>query len=204
MPVQCVVLGTVLELFFLRDKHLAPLLDGLNGKTFRIHVRDMNTVMFLGFSRGKPWVHPRFDGEADVKIEATTGGFARLCFAHEDPDDLVFQQVLRLSGDSEAMLRFKKLLAVADLDWEAELRNAFGEFFGTRVAQAAHALVALEDRVSEKSHRMVGSYLQEIDVPDGERIQNWQAGVEGLSRNISRLKGRITRIEHRLEDLKKE
>lgn len=204
VPVQCVVLGTVLELFFLRDKHLAPLLDGLNGKTFRIHVRDMNTVMFLGFSRGKPWVHANFDGEADVKIEATTGGFSRLCFAHEDPDDLVFQQVLKLSGDSEAMLRFKKLLAEADLDWEAELRSAFGDFFGSKVAKAAHALVELESKVSESSHKMVGDYLNQMDVPNGERIQNWQAGVEALSRNISRLKGRATRIEHRLEDLNRE
>jgi len=203
VPVQCVVLSTVLELFFSRDKSLAPLLEALNGKVFRIHVRDTGAVIFLGFRQGKPWVHSNHKGEVDVKLDATTAAFARLCFAHEDPDELVFEQVLKLSGDSEAMLRFKKLLAAADLDWERELRDAFGDFFGRRVASAAHALVAAEKKMAATAQQIFEERLKEIEMPDGDRTQAWQAGVEDLHRKISRLKGRITKVEHRTEDLKK-
>ncbi len=201
VPVQCVVLSTVLGLFFERDKSLKPHLKELEGKVFRIHVSDTGAVIFLGFRRGKPWVHPSHGGEVDVRIQATTAGFAQLCFEHEDPDDLVFRQELKLSGDSEAMLRFKRLLATADLDWERELRDAFGDFFGTRVAKAAHALVAAEKRVSEGSRQAVSDYIRRADIPDAERLQAWQAGVEALSHKVSRLKGRATRIEHRMQDL---
>ncbi|MDT8376181.1 MAG: SCP2 sterol-binding domain-containing protein [Mariprofundaceae bacterium] len=197
VPVQCVVLSTVLELFFSRDKSLAPLLTALNDKVFRIHVRDTNAVIFLGFKQGRPWVHPNHQGEVDVKLNATTTAFARLCFAHEDPDELVFEQVLKLSGDSEAMLRFKKLLAAADLDWERELRSAFGDFFGQRVASAAHALVATEQKVAATAQQILEERLKRMEMPGGERTQAWQAGVEDLQRRISRLKGRITRAEHR-------
>jgi len=200
VPVQCVVLSTVLELFFSRDKSLGPALEGLNGRVFRIHVRDTGAVIFLGFKRGKPWVHPGHDGEADVRLDATTTAFARLCFAHEDPDELVFEQVLKLSGDSEAMLRFKKLLAAADLDWERELRDAFGDFFGSRVATAAHTLVAAEKRVAATAQQILEEQLKGMEMPDGDRTQAWQAGVEDLHRKISRLKGRITKAEHRAED----
>jgi len=200
VPVQCVVLSTVLELFFSRDKSLVPLLEALNGKVFRIHVRDTNAVIFLGFKQGRPWVHPNHQGEADVRLDATTAAFARLCFAHEDPDELVFEQVLKLSGDSEAMLRFKKLLAAGDLDWERELRNAFGDFFGQRVASAAHALVAAEKKVAATAQQILEERLKGMDVPDGDRTQTWQAGVEDLHRKISRLKGRVTKAEHRAED----
>ena len=196
VPVQCVVLSTVLELVFGREDSLAPLLSDLEGKVYRVHVRDTGAVIFLGFSGGKPWVHPSHGGVADVKIEATTAGFARMCFAHEDADDLVFQQVLKLSGDSEAMLRFKKLLAAADLDWERELRSAFGDFFGTKVARAAHALVETEQKLADGSKKMVADYLGGMKLPDGTRLQNWQAGAEQLSHQISRLKGRVTRLEH--------
>jgi len=199
VPVQCVVLSTVLELVFARDAKLKPLLNDLNGKVFRIHVRDTGAVLFLGFSAGKPWVHPSHDGVVDVKIEATTAGFARMCFAHEDPDDLVFRQVLKLSGDSDAMLRFKKLLAAADLDWERELRSAFGDFFGTRVAKAAHTLVAAEQKVSAGSKQMVSDVLHNMELPGAARLQEWQAGVEQLSHQLSRMKGRLTRLEHRLQ-----
>jgi len=201
VPVQCVVLSTVLGLFFARDAKLSPLLQGLDGKVFRIHVSDTGAVIFLGFKRGKVWVHPTHGGEVDVRIQATTAGFAQLCFAHADPDDLVFRQELKLSGDSEAMLRFKKLLAAADLDWERELRDAFGDFFGTRVAKAAHALVAAERKVSEGSRQAVADYMRRADLPDAERLQAWQAGVEDLAHKVSRLKGKATRIEHRLRDL---
>ena len=199
VPVQCVVLSTVLGLFFARDKSLARVLDGLNGRVFRIHVRDTNAVFFMGFKKGYAWVHPSHTGEVSVEIDATTAAFARLCFAHEDPDELVFEQVLKLSGDSEAMLRFKKLLAQADLDWERELRDAFGDFFGRRVASAAYALVAAEKKVVSNTQRLLGEKLSGMDMPDAERTQAWQAGVEDLHRKIGRVKARVTRLEHRID-----
>jgi ubiquinone biosynthesis protein UbiJ len=201
VPVQCVILTTVLELFFARDDSLKPLLGDLEGKVFRIHTSDTGVIIFLGFSAAKPWVHPVYEGDIDVRIKATTAGFARMCFAREDPDDLESQQVLTLSGDSETILRFKKLLTAADLDWERELRSAFGDFFGSRVARAAHALLAAEKKLADGSRQMVTNSLRDMDIPDGKRLQDWQAGVEDVSHQISRLKGRVTRSEHKLEHL---
>lgn len=201
LPVQCVVMTTVLELVFSRDDSLKPLLDDLNGRVFRIHVTDTDSIMFLGFTRGKAWVHSSWQGEVDVRLSAETAGFARMCFGHEDPDDLVFQQVLKLSGDSDAMLRFKKLFAAADLDWERELRAAFGDFFGTRVARAANALIEAEQKLAASSKQVVSNSLREMDLPDGERLQQWQADVEHLAHQISRSKGRVTRLEHKLQTL---
>jgi len=201
LPVQCVVIATVLDLTFSRNATLNTHLDGLEGKVFRITVRDMQHVFYLGFRRHKVWVHPSHEGEVDVQIEASTAGFARMCFTDDDPDDLVFQQVLKLSGDSEAMLRFKKLLAAADLDWERELRASFGEFFGSRVAKAAHALVHAEQRVMDTSKDALQQYLERMGTPNQQRLQTWQAGVEHLAHQVSRNKGRLTRLEHRLEHI---
>jgi len=200
--VQAVVLGTVLDMFFTRPKmaeQLSGELDAMEGRIYRIHVRDTGQDFYLGFKAGRPWVHTAGDDEPHVHIDATTGGFARLCFAHEDPDELVFRQVLKLSGDSEAMLRFKKLLAAADIDWERELRNSFGEFFGARVAQAAKALIVLENKASAGMHEAVGGCLKDMALPGEARLNDWQAGVEDAARRLSRLKGRLTRLEHKLQ-----
>ncbi len=204
VPVQCVVMSTVLDLVFSRDASLKSYLLDLEGRVFRIHVSDTGAIMFLGFTRGTAWVHSSFDGSPDVRLTGTTAGFARMCFAHEDPDELVFQQVLKLSGDSDAMLRFKKLFAAADLDWERELRASFGDFFGTRVARAAHALVATEQKLADSAKEMVQKNLRGMNIPDGERLQQWQAGVEHFSHQISKLKGRMTRLEHKHEQLMEE
>jgi len=197
--VQAVVLSTVLDLFFSRRDDLAGHLDALDGRVYLIHVRDIGMDLYMGFRAGRPWVHTACNQEPDVRIDATTGGFARLCFAHEDPDDLVFQQVLKLSGDSAAMLHFKKLLADADIDWERELRNGFGEYFGSRVAQAAKSLITLEDKASNTVHEAVSQCLKDMQVPDEARLNDWQAGVEDATRRLTRLKGKLTRLEHRID-----
>lgn len=202
LPVQCVVMSTVLDLAFSRDTSLSEHLDGLNQNVFRIHISDLNSTLYLGFKAGRTWVHPNHTGDVNVDITASTTGFARMCFAHEDPDDLVFQQVLKLSGDSEAMLRFKKLLAAADLKWEDELRASFGDFFGSRVAKAAHALVQAENKVTESSKNSLQNYLNHIQSPNEQRLQTWQAGVEQLCHQIKRNNAKLNRLEQRTIHLK--
>lgn len=194
MPVQAVVLATVLDLFLSRDDRLRPLIQSLEGRVYHIHVRDMGNDFHLGFSHGRPWVHPAGGEQADVRINATSAGFARLCFAREDPDDLVFQRVLTLSGDSEAMLRFKKLMLAADIDWERELRSAFGDYFGRRVATAARTLLEAEARLGETARASANACLHAMDMPSEERLQVWQAGVEDAARKLKRLQTRTKRI----------
>lgn len=196
VPMQCVVLGSILQLFFTDNKMLADPIDGLEGKIFRIFIKDTGAVLFLGFKSGSVWVHPSSAQRPDVKIESTTSGFARLCFAKEDSDDLVFQRVLKLSGDSEAMLRFQKLLAELDLDWELELRRTFGDFFGSKVAKAAYAIVAAEKKVRNVSSQLVDDCLRNVDVPSEERMQLWQAGVESVTRKVSKLQRQLDKLEH--------
>ncbi len=196
VPVQCVVLGSVLQLFFKDNTQLEDILDRLEGRVFRVFIKDTGAVLFIGFKRGSAWVHPSSEQQADVKIESTTAGFARLSFAKEDPDTLVFQKVLKLSGDSESMLLFQKLLETLDLDWELELRRTFGDFFGRKVAKAAYALVAAEKKLGETSSQWVDSALKNMETPSAERLQLWQAGVESVSRKVNKLQRQLSKLEH--------
>jgi len=41
--------------------------------------------------------------------------------------------------------------------------------------------------------------LKDMDVPDEARLSEWQAGVEDATRRLSRLKGKLTRLEHKLD-----
>lgn len=196
VPVQCVVLGSVLQLFFADNAKLEDTVEALEGKVFRIFIRDSGVIIFLGFKSGRIWVHPSADSKPDVKIESTTAGFARLCFSQEEPDVLVFEKVLKLSGDSEAMLRFQKLLVDLDLDWELELRRMFGDFFGRKVATAAQKLIEAESTLRLSSAQMVDQCLQGAGVPDAERVQHWQAGVESVMRKVGKLERQLDKIEH--------
>ncbi|MDQ7005013.1 MAG: SCP2 sterol-binding domain-containing protein [Ghiorsea sp.] len=195
LPVQCVVLGSVLQIFFKDNDKFEDLLDSLEGKVFRVFIKDMGSMMFIGFKAGSVWVHPSSKQRPDVKIESTTTGFARLSFAKEDPDALVMQKVLKLSGDSESMLLFQKLLEKLDLDWELELRRVFGDFFGSKVAKAAYRLVEAEKKAKQTSSQWVDGVLKDMGTPSAEEIQLWQAGVESVSRKVNKLQRQVDRLE---------
>ncbi len=201
VPVQCVVLTTVLDLYLSTHHGLREHLDALAGRCCRIFVRDSGVVIFLVFSHDGIKARPEFRGQVDVRVESTTTGFARLCFGGEDADDLVFKQVLKLSGDSETMLRFKKMLAETDLDWERELRLAFGDFFGDKVVRFARGLIAAEQKAAQGARQLVNGGLRRMGAPDEDRLQRWQAQVEVVARKLPPLKGRVTRLQHRLEEL---
>lgn len=195
VPVQCVVLGSVLQVFFKDNPKFEEVLDSLEGKVFRVFIKDTGSVMFIGFKSGSVWVHPSSKQRPDVKIESTTTGFARLSFAKEDPDTLVMQKVLKLSGDSESMLLFQKLLEKLDLDWELELRRAFGDFFGKKVAKAAYILVETENKIQQSSTKLIDNALKSMDTPSAERLQLWQAGVESISRKVNKLQRQLDKFE---------
>ncbi len=198
VPVQCVVVATVLNLVLQRDAALREQAYDLDGRVFRIHVSDTGALFFLVFLGGVAKVHSHHEGNIDVRITAETAGFARMVFAHEDPDALVFRQLLRISGDSEAMLRFKKLMQTADVNWEHELEMAFGHFFGRRVAKAATLAIETEEKLRQGLHDVLQQGLHGLNVPDEQAMQRWQAGVEHLQHRIHRLEQRMTQTEHRL------
>ena len=58
VPVQCVVLGSVLQLFFKDNQQLVSILDELEGKVFRVFIKDTGAVLFIGFKASSVWVHP--------------------------------------------------------------------------------------------------------------------------------------------------
>lgn len=199
VPVQCVVLASVLQVFFKDNEALAVVLDDLEGKVFRVFIKDTGAVLFIGFKAGSVWVHPSSEQRPDVKIESTVTGFARLSFAKEDPDALVMQKVLKLSGDSQAMLLFQKLLHELDLDWELELRRTFGDFFGRKVAKAAYGLIEAEKKLREQSTKLIDQALRGIDTPSAENLQLWQAGVESISRKVNKLQRQLDKLEHAIQ-----
>lgn len=195
VPVQCVVLGSVLQVFFKDNAQLDSILDDLEGKVFRVYIKDTGAVFFIGFKADSVWVHPSSAQRPDVKIESTVTGFARLSFAKEDPDALVMQKVLKLSGDSQAMLLFQKLLKELDLDWELELRRAFGDFFGRKVAKAAYVLIEAEKKLRQQSTKLIDDALRGMDAPSAESLQLWQAGVESVSRKVNQLQRKLDKLE---------
>ncbi|MDX8378227.1 MAG: SCP2 sterol-binding domain-containing protein [Mariprofundales bacterium] len=207
-PARCVVLATVLNMYFMRQQtkqpELVTLLDELANCMLRIHITDANSTLFIGFSNGRVWVHPSSNKEADVCMQANTATFVRLCFAKEDPDELILQGVLQLSGDSAGMLRCKNLLIAADLDWEQELRSAFGEFFGAQVAETAKKLLSVQHSMQthftqqqqQITQKMSSQCLSKLDIPNIQAIEHLENDARELAKTLKNLQQRVHKLDN--------
>jgi len=201
ISVQCIVLNTALDLFLSNAKDLEGTLDALDGSVIQINVSDIQQVFFLGFEQHNIWVHPKHHQNADVILESSTTGFARLCFNGEDADELVLQKVMRLSGDSHIMLQFKKLFEQMDMDWDVTLQHAFGYRFGKRVSSAAKKLIELDQQCQVGGHAWAQRQLLRQGVPNEQRFEACLAGVEELQRQSQQLNKRMQRAQRYLKSL---
>ncbi|MDQ6962129.1 MAG: SCP2 sterol-binding domain-containing protein [Mariprofundaceae bacterium] len=202
LSVQCIVLNTALDLLLTRSNVLGDTLSALDGVVIEVKVSDVNEVFFLGFKQQKAWVHPTHDSHVDVTLEANTTGFARLCFNGEDADELVLQKVLKLSGDSHAMLQFKALFEKMDMNWFDSLKHAFGYRFAKRVRLAAYGLIEKDQQCQQQLKTWVQQKLLQQGTPNHQHFEAWVAGIEELERQKQQLTKRVQRAQRQLKSLK--
>lgn len=90
-------------------------LDELEGKTFRVSVRDTGGRACFTYHNGL--FRPLFGAviSPDLAFSANLSAYLQLLARQEDPDTLFFNRELEITGDTELGLRVKNLLD--SVDW---------------------------------------------------------------------------------------
>ena len=90
-------------------------LDFLQGRTLRVHVRDMRLEFCLSLVQGR-LVAGRKGRLPDLSISGNLHAFLLLAARREDTDTLFFQRRLCMEGDTELGLEVKNFLDARDLE----------------------------------------------------------------------------------------
>ena len=90
-------------------------LDYLQGRSVRIHVRDMRLTFCITLQQGR-LAASRLHALPDLSISGTLHAYLQLAARHEDTDTLFFQRRLRMEGDTELGLEVKNFLDGLDVD----------------------------------------------------------------------------------------
>ena len=90
-------------------------IDFLQGRSVRIHVRDMQLSFCITLQRGR-LVAGQVRSIADLSITGTLHAFLLLAARCEDTDTLFFQRRLRMEGSTELGLEVKNFLDGLDVD----------------------------------------------------------------------------------------
>ena len=90
-------------------------LDYLQGRSVRIHVRDLQLTFCITLQQGR-LAASRAKNMPDLSITGTLHAFLLLAARCEDTDTLFFQRRLRMEGDTELGLEVKNFLDGLDVD----------------------------------------------------------------------------------------
>ena len=90
-------------------------LDFLQGRTVRVHIRDMQLTFGITLQQGR-LAASREKNMPDLSITGTLHAFLLLAARCEDTDTLFFQRRLRMEGDTELGLEVKNFLDGLDVD----------------------------------------------------------------------------------------
>ncbi|MEW7867698.1 ubiquinone biosynthesis accessory factor UbiJ [Aeromonas diversa] len=201
MPMDALITAaveTACNQLLARDPTSAGRQKRLQGKTLRLHVRELKPLWFV-FSVGRVDVLAAYEGEADAGLILSLSALGLL----RDPSALtryIREERLDIEGDPQLVQAFGSLFGELAIDWEEQLSRYTGDVLAhTLVSGARHGrrLVAAE---LERSRLQLAEYLtEEIRLAPGPlEVASFNDDVEILLERLRAAELRLARLEQRM------
>lgn len=189
------ILEIALNEYLGRDAEALRRCRALAGRCLALHLRDLDLTLYLLPSAHGIQVADAFDGEPDVRLTGSSGGFARSLFAGEEA--VLSGGDLHVVGDVGLAQGFARLLQGVDPDWMDWLGQRIGDVPAELLGRAARGAGTLARRATSVLSRDIAEYLREEtrDLIQREELSEFTRGVDRLRADTDRLAARIRRIE---------
>lgn len=166
----------------------------LAGRCLALDMRDLDLTLYLVPAAHGVQVADEYDGEPDVRLSGSPGGFARTLFAGEDA--LLSGGDLRIEGDVGLAQGFARLLQGVDPDWMDWLGAHVGDVPADLIGRALRGGGALARRAAATLSLDTAEYLREEtrDLVQREELDEFTRGVDRLRADTDRLAARVRRL----------
>lgn len=109
------------------DEHMPAKLQALDNKTLEMIISPLNVNFFILFKDGEIILLNSYDRGADTIIHSNPLGLIRLSLLPASKARSLFNDKIRMTGDTELGQHVKKLFDEMDIDWEGHLAHFTGD-----------------------------------------------------------------------------
>ncbi|WP_319380137.1 SCP2 sterol-binding domain-containing protein [Thiomicrorhabdus sp.] len=164
------------------DLNLQP----LRNKVVSLHIRPLQSPLYLLFGDQSVVLQQHIHGEADAEVQCELQDLLQR-------DATRLHETCRQSGDSETAEAFLNLLAQIEFDWEEHLSHYTGDLIAFKIGHGIRSLQNGQRKRRQDFEQTLKEYLQfEINLlPTASQIRNWSAKVDETSKRIEALEQRI-------------
>lgn len=146
----------------------------------------------------------RLSGIGEGSAAATLAGspLAMLRLLGGDPQQLIREGEVRMTGDTDVANQFRDLLHMARPDLEDELAKLVGDPLAHQFGTLARGFADFGLRTAESVSRSFGEYFTEErrTLPTRTEAQEFFRDVDRVTNDVERAEARVARLQERLKD----
>ncbi|QMT58736.1 MULTISPECIES: ubiquinone biosynthesis accessory factor UbiJ [unclassified Legionella] len=183
------------------DEQMPAKLKALDNKTLEIIISPLNVNFFIHFKDGEIVLLDCFDSKADTVIHSNPLGLIRLSLLPASKARSLFNDKIRMTGDTELGQHVKKLFDEMDIDWEGHLAHFTGDVVAHQIGSFVRKGMAFKKKVDDSFHQNVTEYLQEElrVMPTKYELEDFFVEVDELSLSVERLQAHVNQLISRYE-----
>lgn len=173
-------------------------IKALHGKILEMIVSPLNLHFFMRFNHTKIELLAALNAniEADTVIYSSPLGLIRLSLLPASKVRSLFNENIRMTGDTELGQQVKQLFDDLDIDWEGHLAHFTGDVVAHQLGRFARGGLRLKQKIQTSMQQNVDEYLhEELRVlPPREELDDFMNDVDALSLRIERLEAHINHL----------
>ncbi|MCW8387301.1 SCP2 sterol-binding domain-containing protein [Fluoribacter dumoffii] len=183
------------------DENMPVKLKALDNKILEMIISPLNVNFFILFKDSEIILLDHADREADTIIHSNPLGLIRLSLLPASKARSLFNDKIRMTGDTELGQQVKKLFDNLDIDWEGHLAHFTGDVVAHQISSFVRKGMLFKKRLDESMRQNVSEYLQEElrVTPTKYELEDFFAEVDELSLTVERLQAHVNQLVSRYE-----
>lgn len=168
----------------------------LDGSIIEVAVRDTPLSVYFVFENDGLRLSADEDSDPRLRLEGSLLGFADLA---RGGNSAFRNGAVHISGDSDAAVKFSKLLEQARPDPEEELAHVVGDAAAHRIGEIARGAIQFVESTGNTLGQNIKEYLQEEseELPTRYAVDRFRKAVGTLRDDVDRLEARIRQAERK-------
>lgn len=175
------------------DADLPRKIAPLRHKIIKIVINPLKAHFYMIFEDTTLQLHKDYPTPPDTVIHSTPLGLIRLSLLPASKVRSLFNNQIKITGDTLVGQEVKQLFDTLHIDWEGHLAQFTGDVIAYQLGSLARFGLDVKNRLQSSLNHQVTEYIQEETrlSPSREEIEDFMNDVDELSLTVARLEAHL-------------
>lgn len=175
------------------DPDISTKIEPLRHKVIKIIISPLKIHFYMVFDETAPRLYKDYDTAPDTQIESTPLGLIRLSLLPASKVRSLFNNQIKISGDTLVGQHLKQLFDTLHIDWEGHLAQFTGDVVAYQLGSIARFGLDVKTRLQSSLNHQFTEYIHEEArlFPTREEIEDFMNDVDELSLRVARLEAHL-------------